>query len=93
MREQIIAVAVIVWALRLGPFLFRRVLAVGEDQRFRHIKKSTFSGLDPSGHLGIYYCKRGAGCDCGAKYQPTRASVLCRCGTMGYRYDYRGHRR
>lgn len=40
-RQQIIAVAVIVWALRLGPFLFRRVLAVGEDQRFRHIKKST----------------------------------------------------
>ena len=41
LRQQIIAVAVIVWALRLGPFLFRRVLAVGEDQRFRHIKKST----------------------------------------------------
>lgn len=31
---------VIVWALRLGSFLFSRVREVGEDQRFRKIKTS-----------------------------------------------------
>ena len=39
--QWLIAGCIVVWALRLGSFLFRRVLAVGEDQRFREIKKST----------------------------------------------------
>jgi steroid 5-alpha reductase family enzyme len=40
-RQQIIAGAVIVWAARLGPFLFRRIQKAGEDRRFRKIKLST----------------------------------------------------
>jgi len=31
---------VVMWALRLGSFLFTRVTEVGEDQRFRKIKRS-----------------------------------------------------
>lgn len=38
--QIIIAGAVIIWALRLGSFLFLRIRDVGEDQRFRHIKTS-----------------------------------------------------
>lgn len=38
--QLVIAGAVIVWALRLGSFLFLRIRDVGEDQRFRHIKTS-----------------------------------------------------
>ena len=40
-RQQIIAGVVIVWAARLGPFLFRRIQKAGEDRRFRKIKLST----------------------------------------------------
>ena len=39
-RSIIILVLVVVWAFRLGFFLFRRVLKVGEDKRFEEIKKS-----------------------------------------------------
>ncbi len=41
LRQQIIAGAVMVWAARLGPFLFRRIQKAGEDRRFRKIKLST----------------------------------------------------
>lgn len=41
LRQQLIAGAVIVWAARLGPFLFRRIQKAGEDRRFRKIKLST----------------------------------------------------
>ena len=41
LRQQIIAGVVIVWAARLGPFLFRRIQKAGEDRRFRKIKLST----------------------------------------------------
>ena len=41
LRQQIIAGVVIVWAARLGPFLFRRIRKAGEDRRFRKIKLST----------------------------------------------------
>ncbi len=34
----LIAVLVMVWACRLGGFLFWRISAAGEDSRFRHIK-------------------------------------------------------
>lgn len=36
----IILVFVMIWAARLGTFLFKRVMAAGEDRRFREIKKS-----------------------------------------------------
>jgi steroid 5-alpha reductase family enzyme len=44
-RTIIIMVLVIIWASRLGFFLFRRVLKVGEDKRFEEIKKSFFRFL------------------------------------------------
>ncbi|MDE2689869.1 MAG: DUF1295 domain-containing protein [Acidobacteriota bacterium] len=37
-RSLVIAAAIAVWALRLGPFLFLRVRRDGEDRRFRQIK-------------------------------------------------------
>ena len=39
-RAWLLAGMVIVWAVRLGAFLFRRILAAGEDRRFREIKTS-----------------------------------------------------
>ena len=41
LRQQLIGGAVIVWAARLGPFLFMRIQKAGEDRRFRKIKLST----------------------------------------------------
>jgi len=37
-RDYLIAGLVLVWAFRLGQFLFRRVLQAGEDRRFRTMK-------------------------------------------------------
>lgn len=37
-RTVLLAVMIVVWALRLGTFLFRRVRQAGEDARFRTIK-------------------------------------------------------
>ena len=37
-RTLVIGVLVVVWAARLGSFLFKRVHAAGEDRRFRSIK-------------------------------------------------------
>ena len=53
LRTKIIIGMVFFWAIRLGVFLFIRVLRVGEDRRFREAKKSfskylvwwTMSGL------------------------------------------------
>ena len=39
-RTLLMLVLVVIWAARLGTFLFRRVKAAGEDKRFREIKKS-----------------------------------------------------
>ena len=39
-RTMLIGILVIVWAARLGTFLFRRVSKAGEDRRFRQIKQS-----------------------------------------------------
>ncbi len=39
-RAVLLATLVIVWALRLGPFLFRRVRRAGSDDRFDEIKPS-----------------------------------------------------
>ena len=38
-RSTIIGLMIIIWALRLGSFLFLRVKKVGEDIRFKEIKK------------------------------------------------------
>jgi steroid 5-alpha reductase family enzyme len=37
-RDYLIAGLVLVWAFRLGQFLFRRVIQAGEDRRFRTMK-------------------------------------------------------
>ena len=39
-RSWLLAGMVILWAVRLGTFLFQRILAAGEDRRFREIKPS-----------------------------------------------------
>ncbi len=39
-RATIVAIFVSVWTLRLGTFLYKRVVKSGEDKRFREIKKS-----------------------------------------------------
>jgi len=39
-RAWLLLSIISIWAVRLGIFLFRRVRAVGEDRRFREIKKS-----------------------------------------------------
>jgi len=39
-RTMLIGLLVIIWAIRLGLFLFKRVSRAGEDQRFRKIKQS-----------------------------------------------------
>lgn len=39
-RSRLLLGMVVVWALRLSIFLFRRILATGEDRRFREIKVS-----------------------------------------------------
>ena len=40
-EQALIAAMVVIWAGRLGSFLFRRIHAVGGDQRFDHIKISS----------------------------------------------------
>ena len=39
-RSKVVVVMVVVWAMRLGLFLFIRVLKVGEDSRFEDAKNS-----------------------------------------------------
>ena len=39
--QWLIAIMVLLWAGRLGSFLFRRIHAAGGDQRFDHIKISS----------------------------------------------------
>jgi steroid 5-alpha reductase family enzyme len=39
-RSILLAVLIVLWALRLGPFLFQRIKRAGEDKRFRTIKHS-----------------------------------------------------
>jgi steroid 5-alpha reductase family enzyme len=39
-RSITLALLVVIWAVRLGSFLFRRVHAQGGDSRFEHIKQS-----------------------------------------------------
>ena len=39
--EIIISASIIIWAIRLGSFLFLRIKKAGEDKRFREFKKSS----------------------------------------------------
>lgn len=39
-RSWLLLGMVVIWALRLGTFLYRRVYAAGEDRRFRELKPS-----------------------------------------------------
>jgi len=39
-RSTIVAIFVSIWTLRLGTFLYKRIIKSGEDIRFREIKKS-----------------------------------------------------
>ena len=39
-RATIVAIFVSIWTLRLGVFLYKRIVKSGEDKRFREIKKS-----------------------------------------------------
>jgi len=39
-RDWLLAGLVAVWAVRLGSFLFMRIMAAGEDRRFREVKTS-----------------------------------------------------
>jgi len=42
LRTLLILGLVLIWAFRLGIFLFRRILKAGEDKRFKELKKSGF---------------------------------------------------
>jgi len=44
-RSAIVATFVSVWTLRLGTFLYKRIVKAGEDKRFRGIKKSLLKFL------------------------------------------------
>jgi steroid 5-alpha reductase family enzyme len=44
-RALLLMAMIVVWAIRLGSFLFRRILAAGEDRRFRDLKTSFSSFL------------------------------------------------
>ena len=63
-RSYILAGMVILWAVRLGTFLFRRILKSGKDSRFDAIKPD-FPALpfnvDHTGLVGQLYGCRGAG--------------------------------
>ena len=45
-RSTLLAALVIVWAIRLGSFLFRRIQKAGKDDRFDEIKPSFFRFLN-----------------------------------------------
>ncbi|MBD3353424.1 MAG: DUF1295 domain-containing protein [Candidatus Lokiarchaeota archaeon] len=45
LRSGILMVMVLAWSLRLGIFLFRRVIKAGKDRRFDDIKQSPFNYL------------------------------------------------
>ena len=40
LRSLVLVALIVVWALRLGPFLYQRIKKSGEDRRFRSIKNS-----------------------------------------------------
>jgi steroid 5-alpha reductase family enzyme len=40
LRSYLLTVLILIWAARLGTFLYRRIKAAGEDRRFREIKTS-----------------------------------------------------
>ena len=58
LRSLTITALIVIWALRLGPFLFFRIKNAGEDRRFRSIKASfpTFlMTLDITRCVGLHH--------------------------------------
>jgi len=53
-RAWLLLAMVVVWALRLSLFLFQRILAAGEDRRFREIKVSFLTFLQTWTLQGIW---------------------------------------
>tara|TARA_Y100001968_G_scaffold74092_2_gene65498 strand:+ start:300 stop:1022 length:723 start_codon:yes stop_codon:yes gene_type:complete len=47
LRSSILFYIILIWTLRLGFFLFYRILKSGEDQRFSDLKKRTLSFMVP----------------------------------------------
>ncbi len=45
LRSILLLILVLIWAIRLGTFLFCRIMREGEDTRFKEIKKSASSFL------------------------------------------------
>ena len=55
-RKLTIGIFVLLWAFRLGAFLFSRIRSAGEDSRFKVIKTNFFQFFDDlvsSGGLGL----------------------------------------
>jgi steroid 5-alpha reductase family enzyme len=57
-RSWLVVALVAIWALRLGSFLFIRVLKAGEDRRFREIKQSFFRFERSNSHFSVS-CRHG----------------------------------
>jgi steroid 5-alpha reductase family enzyme len=56
--DNVLLIVVLIWSLRLGLFLFRRILEDGHDTRFDKPKQSFFSFstiLDGPSHVGLIY--------------------------------------
>ena len=47
LRADILFFIILIWTLRLGFFLFYRILKAGEDQRFSELKQKTLSFIVP----------------------------------------------
>lgn len=53
-RHLVVAAVVVIWALRLGSFLFGRIRKVGKDGRFDALKKSALRFLIPWTLQGLW---------------------------------------
>lgn len=55
-RSGMLVVLIVVWAARLGSFLFRRILAEGSDRRFHEIKASSVRFFAAWTLQGVWVC-------------------------------------
>lgn len=55
-RQTLLATLVLVWALRLGVFLFARIRRDGHDPRFTDAKKCAKPALAPPSTVGTHVC-------------------------------------
>ncbi len=72
-----LAVAVVIWAARLAPFLFRRVRRAGSDDRFDELKKNFWSFLNVWTIQGLWVTVTG-----GAAFAAITASERPEYGWM-----------